>query len=116
KLCNEILEQTMTVDLALADITAVEPYRGEAPATGFHNYPTRLDRVQSEIVAKRYRWPLVQKFVRANGIDQTVIKAPEKRLGIVSTAKAVQEVHQALRLLGMSDDDAAKAGISLHKL
>tara|TARA_R110000772_G_scaffold61606_11_gene138777 strand:+ start:1811 stop:5299 length:3489 start_codon:yes stop_codon:yes gene_type:complete len=116
KLCNEILEQTMTVDLALADITAVEPDRGEAPATGFHNYPTHLDRVQSEIVAKRYRWPLVQKFVRANGIDKTVIKAPEKRLGIVSTGKAVQDVHQALRLLGMSDDDAAKAGISLYKL
>ncbi|MEH6759091.1 MAG: indolepyruvate ferredoxin oxidoreductase family protein [Parasphingorhabdus sp.] len=116
KMCNEVLEQTMTVDIALADVQAVEPDRGEAPANGFHNYPTHLDRVQSEIVAKRYRWPLVQKFVRANGIDKTVIKAPKKRLGIVSTGKAVQDVHQALRLLGLSDEAAAQAGISLYKL
>jgi indolepyruvate ferredoxin oxidoreductase len=49
KLCNEVLEQTMTVEIGDADITIVEPDRGEAPPTGFNNYPTHLDRVQSEI-------------------------------------------------------------------
>jgi indolepyruvate ferredoxin oxidoreductase len=116
KLCNEVLEQTMTVEIGDADITIVEPDRGEAPPTGFNNYPTHLDRVQSEIVAKRYRWPLVQKFVRANSIDKVIINAPKRRLGIISTGKAVQDVLQALRLIGLDDESAAALGISLYKL
>jgi len=116
KLCNEVLEQTMTVEIGDADVTAVEPDRGEAPPTGFNNYPTHLDRVQSEIVAKRYRWPLVQKFVRANNIDKVIISAPKRRLGIISTGKAVQDVRQALRLIGLDDDSAAALGISMYKL
>ncbi len=116
KMCNEVLEQTMTVEIPRPDNGPVLPERGTAPANGFHNFPTHLDRVQSEIVAKRYRWPLVEKFVRANGIDRILIDTGVRRLGIVSTGKAVQDVRQALKLLGLGDDDAAALGVSLYQL
>ena len=116
KLCNEVLEQTMTVEVPRSDNGPVRPERGAAPPNGFHHYPTHLDRVQSEIVAKRFRWPLVEKFVRANGIDRVLIDTGTRRLGIVSTGKAVQDVRQALKLLGFDDGDAAQAGISLYQL
>jgi indolepyruvate ferredoxin oxidoreductase len=116
KLCNEVLEQTMTVDIALTDNGPVTPERGAAPPNGFHNYPTHLDRVQSEIVAKRFRWPLVETFVRANRIDRILIDAPQRRLGIVTQGKAVQDTRQALAQLGLDDDGASAIGVSLYKL
>src|SRR3546814_17398062 len=50
KMCNEVLEQTMTVELPRPDNGPVLPERGAAPANGFHNFPTHLDRVHAEIV------------------------------------------------------------------
>ncbi len=116
KLTNETLEQTMTVDIRSGDNGPVTPDRGPAPANGFHNYPTHLDRIGSEIVVKRYRWPLVEKFVRANRIDRILIDTPARKLGIVSTGKAVQDVRQALKLLGLDDGAAAALGLSVYKL
>lgn len=116
KLTNETLEQTMTVDIRSRENGPVTPDRGPAPANGFHNYPTHLDRIASETVVKRYRWPLVEKFVRANGIDKVLVDARQRRLGIVSTGKAVQDVRQALKLLDLDNEAAAQLGISVYKL
>jgi indolepyruvate ferredoxin oxidoreductase len=116
KMCNETLEQTMTIDIDTAVVVPVQPAYGELPANGIHNVSSHIDRQQSEIVVKRYRWPLVEKFVRANGIDQVRFDAPQRRLGIVSTGKAVQDVIQALNLLGLDDAGAAALGISFYKL
>jgi indolepyruvate ferredoxin oxidoreductase len=116
KLTNETLEQTMTVDIRAHENGPVLPDRGAEPVHGFNNYPTHIDRIASEIVVKRYRWPLVERFVRANGIDRVAIEAPVRKLGIVSTGKAVQDVRQALKLLGLDDAAAGALGISLYKL
>lgn len=116
KLCNEVLEQTMTVRLDASAAGLVLPERGPPPPTGFHNFPTHLDRQQSEIVVKRHRWPLIGKFVRANRIDRVLVDARRRQLGIVSAGKAVQDVRQALRLLELDDNAAAAAGVSLYKV
>src|SRR3546814_343658 len=116
KLTNETLEQTMTVDVNYGDNGPIFPERGPAPANGFHNYPTHLDRIASEIVLKRYRWPLIEKFLRANRINRVVIDTPARKLGIISTGKAVQDVQQAFKLLGLNDDTAAALGLSFYKL
>lgn len=116
KLCNEVLEQTMTVDLSAERASFVLPDRGPPPPNGIHNYPTHLDRQQSEIVHKRFRWPLVEKFIYANGLNRLTINAPSRRLGIVSTGKAVQDAMQALLLLGLDTTTAAAHGISFLKL
>ena len=116
KLCNEVLEQTTTVTIEQGDNGPVTPERGSAPPNGFHNFPTHLDRVQSEIVVKRYRWPLVERFVRANRIDRVLFDTPKRRLGIVSQGKAVHDARQALQQLGLNDEAAAALGISFYKL
>lgn len=116
KMCNEVLEQTMTVELPQIEAPIALPDRGAAPANGFNNFPTHLDRIQSEIVVKRYRWPLVEKFVRANGIDRVLIDSSARKLGIVASGKAVQDARQALQLLGLPDAEAAALGVSLYQL
>jgi indolepyruvate ferredoxin oxidoreductase len=116
KLLNEVLEQTMTVDLAIDAFAPVLPETGELPAEGIHNMPTHVDRMRSEIVSKRYRVPLAQKFVRANGIDRVLVDSPVRRLGIVTSGKAVQDVRQALAMLGLDEAAAAALGVSLYKL
>ncbi|MDB5687429.1 MAG: indolepyruvate ferredoxin oxidoreductase, partial [Rhizorhabdus sp.] len=58
----------------------------------------------------------VHKFVRANGIDKVLIDTGIRKLGIVSTGKAVQDVLQAFKLLDLDDDAVAALGISFYKL
>ncbi len=116
KMSNETLEQTMTVDVSAATPQIVRPETGELPPGGIHNFPTHLDRQQSEIIVKRYRWPLIGKFVAANRLDEVRIDAPQRRLGIVSNGKAAQDVIQALQLLGLDEAGAAALGISFYKL
>jgi indolepyruvate ferredoxin oxidoreductase len=116
KTCNEVLEQTMTVELGARQATPVLPDTGELPAEGIHNLATHVNRQRSELVAKRYRWPLVERFVRANRIDRVLVDAPRRMLGIVATGKAVHDALQALRMLGLDDSAAAALGISFYKL
>jgi indolepyruvate ferredoxin oxidoreductase len=94
----------------------VQPDKGELPPEGIHNFPTHLDRQRSDLIAKRYRWPLVEKFVRANGINRILIDATARKLGIVSTGKAVQDVVQALKLLELDTAAASALGLSVFKL
>ncbi|MET0658261.1 MAG: AAA family ATPase, partial [Steroidobacteraceae bacterium] len=115
KLCNEVLEQTMTVEVNDRP-EFVLPDRGPAPPNGFNNFPSHLDRQQSDVVVKRYRWPLIAKFVRANHLDKVLIDAPERRLGLIATGKAVQDTIQALKLLELDRGSAAAVGISFYKL
>ena len=126
KLVNEVLEQTMTVAIDEGIAIPVLPEPDEVPSggvhyfalpeEGLHNYPTHVDRMRSEIVSKRYRMPMVEKFVRANRIDKVLIDAPRRRLGIVSAGKAVQDARQALAMLGLDGPAAAALGISFYKL
>jgi indolepyruvate ferredoxin oxidoreductase len=116
KVCNEVIEQTMTVEIPAQAGAWALPERGSAPPTGFHNYPSDRDRLQSEIVVKRYRLPLVERFLRANHVNRILVEATQRRLGIVTAGKAVQDVRQALSLLGLSDAQAARLGISVYKL
>ena len=115
KLVNEVLEQTMTVEIG-GQPAPILPATGELPPEGVHNRPTHVDRMRSEVILKRYRLPLVERFVRANGVDKVLISAPKRALGIISTGKAVQDVRQALALLGLDDAAAARAGVSFYKL
>jgi indolepyruvate ferredoxin oxidoreductase len=116
KTCNEVLEQTMTVELGARQAAPVLPDRGELPPEGIHNVATHVNRQRSEIVAKRYRWPLVERFVRANRIDRVLIASPAPRLGIVATGKAVHDALQALAMLGLDPAAAAALGVSFYKL
>jgi indolepyruvate ferredoxin oxidoreductase len=58
----------------------------------------------------------VRAFARANQLDRTLLDAPRKRLGIVTTGKAYGDLRQALEDLGLDDTKALELGISIYKV
>lgn len=116
KATNETLELTATVDVAMDRYQINYPDKGELPEEGVHFVSTHIDRMRSEIVANRYRIPLVHRFVRANNIDRELIAASQGKLGIVTAGKATQDVLQALTKLGLDREQAAKLGISVYQV
>jgi indolepyruvate ferredoxin oxidoreductase len=112
KCVNEVAEQTATVDVDLPAFAPVLPPRADdvniQPRAAFN--PLGEERM----VVER-RLPLVHRFVRANGIDRIIIDSPRRGLGIVAAGKSYGDVRAALALLGLDENAAAAAGLSLYK-
>lgn len=111
----EVAEQMMTVDV---DLEAFSPILPEKPATlpdvNVHLRP--FNPLGDERMVVEHRLPLVQAFVRANSLDQVKIEAQESAIGIITSGKSYGDVRAALAMLGLDDDAAAKAGVSLYKV
>ena len=114
KCVNEVAEQTATVDLDPADGEPVLP--PVERAADVHIRRGAFNPLGEEQIVIEQRLPLVQAFVRANGIDRTIIEARSPALGIVTAGKSYWDVRSALALLGLDDGRAAAAGISLYKV
>jgi indolepyruvate ferredoxin oxidoreductase len=115
KTTNDVMEHTMVVEIP--ELAApILPDRGTLPPEGIHYRSTHIDRQRSDTVLKRYRWPLVERFVRANSIDRVLIDAQCRRLGIVASGKAVQDVKQALISLDLTLAKASALGVSFYKV
>lgn len=57
----------------------------------------------------------VARFAATGAFDTTLFRAAAPRLGIVAPGKASLDVLDALRLLGLSGEDAARMGLGLYK-
>ena len=55
-------------------------------------------------------------YARANGLNRVTVDSEDARIGIVSAGKAWQDVAQAMRSLGLSDDRAAEFGVRMLKI
>ncbi len=116
KCVNEVAEQTATVDLRFGDFAPVRPDRAEGVAVAVNIRPgSPYNPLGDERVVVDQRLPLVHAFVRANGLDRTMFRAAEAKLGIVAAGKSFNDVRAALALLGLPDEAAARAGVSLYK-
>ena len=62
------------------------------------------------------RLEAVKAFVRANGLDRTLLPGPRRRLGIVTAGKAYLDVRQALDELGIDEPLAAELGLEIYKV
>lgn len=62
------------------------------------------------------RLPAAEQFAQANGADRVVIDSPRRTLGIVSAGKTYLDVMEALRLLEIDADKAARLGVRLLKV
>lgn len=116
KCVNEVVEQTLSVDINLPDFSPILPPPGALPAGGVHAKAGVFGPLQEETLVTDYRLPLVERFVRANGIDRRVFRAGHPRLGIVSAGKSHADTMRALSLLGLDATRAAALGLSLYKL
>ena len=116
KCVNEVAEQTASVDLAIDDFSPVLPPVDERQAARVNIRQGAFNPLGDEQIVVETRLPLVQAFVRANGIDRVIIRAPKPALGIVTAGKSYGDVRAALALLGLDDEAAARIGISLYKI
>ncbi len=85
-----------------------------APSMGLHNRWPETPADQ-EVRQQDHRLPAVLDYVRANGLDRTVLKAPGARVGVIAAGKSWLDVLEALRLLGLDESRLADLGIALYK-
>ncbi|MEK9706661.1 MAG: indolepyruvate ferredoxin oxidoreductase family protein [Alphaproteobacteria bacterium] len=64
----------------------------------------------------RYKLLASLAFARANKLDKVVLDSPKRRLGIVTSGKSYLDVRQALDDLGISEEQARDAGLSIYKV
>ena len=115
KVVNETVEQTLTSEFDPNEFKLELPDRGELPPEGIH-YRGVYNPMIDEVLVRRYRLPLVQRFARANRIDRQVFGDANARLGIVTAGKAWHDVRLALRALGIDETRARELGIAVYKV
>ncbi len=116
KCVNEVVEQTATVEVDLPAFRPFLPAVDSAPPEGLHAGRRPFNPLRAEQIVVEHRLPAVLSYVRANGLDRAIFRAERPRLAIAAAGKSFADVRQALDLLGLDDDAAAAAGLSLYKI
>jgi indolepyruvate ferredoxin oxidoreductase len=114
KTVNETIEQTATVPPEEA-LQIVAPDKGELPPEGLY-YRGAFAPARDEIIHKRWRLPLAQRFARANRLDRAEFGTRAKRLGLVTAGKSYGDLMQALRYLGIGAARAQALGVDVYKV
>jgi len=118
KCLTDTVDSARSVEVGAERLRIVEPELSMPPG-GLHiawaNYP-----LQVEQRLYQQRLPAVQAFVRANGLDKSVLGSSDsplrRRLGIVTAGKAYLDVRQALDDLGIDPRRAAEIGLEVYKV
>ncbi len=114
--CNhEVVESAASIDVDDDRALPVLPVDVEMPPDGLNLRAPDAPLAQ-EIRVHDFRIPAVKAFCRANGLDRTIWKSADARLGIVTTGKAYLDVLQALDDLGIGAAEAAGHGVALYKV
>ncbi|MEH6474166.1 MAG: indolepyruvate ferredoxin oxidoreductase family protein [Sneathiella sp.] len=74
------------------------------------------NRFEQEVRLNEHKIYAARAFARANNLDKITMDSPKRRFGIVSTGKAYLDVRQALRDLGIDDEQAAEIGLTVYKV
>ncbi len=115
KCVTETVESTASVDIDPQRVQIVSPEGFKIPAGGLHiRWPDQA--VEQEERLLKHKLPAAVAFARANRIDRVVMDAPRRRLGIVTTGKAYQDVMLALEELGIGRELAADLGLTVYKV
>ncbi|GHD87075.1 indolepyruvate ferredoxin oxidoreductase family protein [Streptomyces naganishii] len=62
------------------------------------------------------RLPRAVEYARLHGLNRVVQHGTSDRIGILTSGKTYLDVREALRLIGLTDDDLARYGIRILKL
>jgi indolepyruvate ferredoxin oxidoreductase len=74
------------------------------------------DLVGLERSLHQVRRPLALEYIRASGLNRIVHGGDRDRVGILTAGRAYLDVRQALRILGLDEEDLSRFGIRLLKL
>jgi indolepyruvate ferredoxin oxidoreductase len=107
---NDLVDAASTIDLGKLPHLVIPD--GLAPP------PIQLGKGLLEIEddIRRRRMPAVARFAQSNGLDRVAVGGRDRRVGIVVGGKAYLDVMDALDRVGLTEADAAEAGIAVYKL
>jgi indolepyruvate ferredoxin oxidoreductase len=114
KCITDTLDLSGAVELPDAFRAYAIPADFAPPPAGLNLRPNQPPLVEEDWVIN-HRLPAAAAFVRANGIDRTVIDGERHELAIVSAGKAYLDVRQALSDLGLDEAGCRRLGIRLYK-
>jgi len=115
KVITETVETTAEIDLTDEMTPFVIPADFEMPPGGLNlRWPD--DRYQQDLRLQDYKGFAAIAFARANKINRITMDSPNARYGIMASGKSYEDIRQALRELGITEEVAAKIGLRLYKI
>jgi indolepyruvate ferredoxin oxidoreductase len=120
KALADTVESSASIEADPHAVRIVEPADLALPEGGLHNRPSNaplgVQARTQEALLLEHRLRAVLAYARANGLNRVTLDAPRPRLGIAASGKSYQDVLEALGLLGIDGEDAARLGIRLFKV
>ena len=113
KAISETVESAMSVELPPYPVFSKPDF--EAPPGGLHYRWPDLPGLQIE-ERFEYKKAAALAFAAANPIDRKIFDNPRARYGIVTTGKAHLDLMEALRLLGIDEQEARRIGLDVYKV
>ncbi len=115
KVITEVVETTAEIDLTDEMKPFIIPTDFELPPGGLNlRWPD--DRFQQDLRLQDYKGYAAIAFARANKVNRITMDSPNARFGIMASGKSYEDVRQALRELGITEEVAAKIGLRLYKI
>ncbi|HEU4804273.1 MAG TPA: indolepyruvate ferredoxin oxidoreductase family protein, partial [Nitrobacter sp.] len=115
KVITETVETTAEIDLADELTPFVMPTDFEMPPGGLNlRWPD--NRYDQDRRLQDYKGFAAVAFARANKINRITMDSPHARFGIMASGKSYEDIRQALRELGITEQVAAKIGLRLYKI
>lgn len=115
KVITEVVETTAEIDLTDEMKPFIIPTDFEMPGGGLNlRWPD--DRYEQDRRLQDYKGFAAIAFARANKVNRITMDLPKARFGIMASGKSYEDVRQALRELGITEEVAAKIGLRLYKI
>ncbi|MBV9980766.1 indolepyruvate ferredoxin oxidoreductase family protein [Bradyrhizobium sp.] len=115
KVITETVETTAEIDLTDEMTPFVTPADFELPPGGLNlRWPD--DRFAQDLRLQDYKGYAAIAFARANKVNRVTMDSPNARYGIMASGKSYEDMRQALRELGITEEVAAKIGLRLYKI
>jgi indolepyruvate ferredoxin oxidoreductase len=115
KVITETVETTAEIDLTDEMKPFIIPSDFEMPPGGLNiRWPD--DRYLQDLRLQDYKGYAAIAFARANKINRITMDSPNARYGIMASGKSYEDIRQALRELGITEEVAAKIGLRLYKI
>ncbi|MFO1108263.1 MAG: indolepyruvate ferredoxin oxidoreductase family protein [Bradyrhizobium sp.] len=115
KVITETVETTAEIDLTDEMKPFVIPTDFEMPPGGLNiRWPD--DRYEQDKRLQDYKGYAAIAFARANKVNRITMDSPNARYGIMASGKSYEDIRQALRELGITEEVAAKIGLRLYKI
>jgi indolepyruvate ferredoxin oxidoreductase len=115
KVITETVETTAEINLNDEMTPFIIPPDFEMPPGGLNlRWPD--DRYDQDRRLQDYKGFAAIAFARANKVNRITMDSPKARFGIMASGKSYEDVRQALRELGITEQIAARIGLRLYKI